>query len=267
MERPKRMARIYFFGGYRQDSLPAGNHALAALATAIQPTKLRVNLWSGCSSDTLLARWQRSTAWIDDFVIPSAERADDDEQEKEDIVVAGYSMGAHLALRFAVELMERPKGAEPLKKVYLFAPDPKSRECRMDHGDKARHEKSAYEEAQEFWQLLGPPGAMFIAKVRFLAQQIGGGSVFAVYSKDDEVAEWDGNVSELVELGRLLINCVEASTTKPITFGDNLQVMLNPSAARSEIWIHDQLFEMVSAQRRGEDTEPGAEAAEPTETR
>lgn len=233
------MAHIFFFGGFRQASLPVGTGALAALAKCDRPsTNVSINLWRGNTLDAISARWSRATRWLRNL---------NEAAVTERIVIAGYSMGAHLAVRFAAELIERQR-SRAIDNVFLFAPDPKFRECALDAHCKSNGDTSAFGEAQQFWQTDGIPGAEFAAKLRFVGTEIGHGRIFATYSADDEVAEWSDNVKRLLDESAPLPGTFVAVTIGDIAnIGDRLQTRLDPAAAASETWIHEQLFENVTA--------------------
>jgi hypothetical protein len=228
------MKSIFYFGGYRQSALPC-HGAVSAIFEAFKPVReSKINLWRDDPADTLLARRKRSRLWLEKHVPIDNE-----------IIIAGYSMGAHLAAKFALDLIVHGRKFDQL---YLFAPDPKFHESEFDRWDKKCSPTSAFDEAKELWQCDSAPGEDFSLGVRFVGEQIEKERVVVVYCEADEVAVWQENVERFTSLlaGSCTIFPIFAGSK--INIGERMYVHLDPSKASSETWIHDQLFEMVAVE-------------------
>lgn len=221
--------QIIYFGGYRQEAVSRRNGALGALRAVYKPSKTWENLWQ---SDSLAQRWRRATEWLG--VLPKPER----------FIVAGYSMGSHLAVRFALQMMLMERRIDG---IYLFAPDPKFRICQEDRNDKDRGDASAYEEACELWQSSRSPGAEMTATSCGVARKVREvrkvGEVWITYSKLDKTSEWSENVEYFV---RDLTRLARFSRVgkKPAPIGERLMVSITESGD-----VHKQLYHQVRRTR------------------
>ena len=102
------------------------------------------------------------------------------------IHLLAISMGCHVAVHSAITSWVEPR----LVGLDLVAPDPKYRPCARDRVEAQRGERSAFDDARELWlaESAGPP---FTAALGRVAASV---PCRVVYSRDDEVAEWPGNV-------------------------------------------------------------------------
>ena len=125
--------------------------------------------------ETLSDRLDRFVTWLDHE--PAGHHRS--------IHVLAYSMGCHVAVRFAGELgpHHRVVGFD------LIAPDPKYRTGEMDRIEAARGERSAFDQARELWNGRRP-GPAFTAALRAVAAT---SPCRVVFSRADEVAEWHEN--------------------------------------------------------------------------
>src|SRR5579862_3354646 len=161
-------------------------------------------------SDSLITRWhrlQRHFVWLLD--------------SGADVHILAYSLGCHLAVKFASELQKQKRNT--IKSFKLIGPDPKFRPNDLD-----AIEPSAQEQVRELWSPSSPADS-FCAKLRGISEATKG-QVRIIYSEDDNVALWEGNTEILKR------RCPDGKNFewKP----SNEQ----PGKACSEFWIHYQLF-------------------------
>ena len=209
---------IFFIGGFRQSSLGSvglfdgsGKHILEFESAFINLNK--------ANNDSLKSRWERVKLWL---INPKF--------TEQDSVIIGYSMGCHLAVKFASELLSRRP--PPNRSVYLLAPDPKYRETQLDENSP----ESAYREAQELWETNEAPGNRFERELTDVQKHY---PVYIAACNMDEVAEWTENVEFLLK------NFAATMVTNRETahIGKMLEVDLSPVHACSETWIHEQMYE------------------------
>jgi len=217
-----------FFGGFRQDMVePPGGVFKSWIEGLGAVNESIMNLWSG-NGDSLQRRWTSAEAAV---------RRIHDLTAK--VHVLGYSMGCHLAVKFALDLFAAGTGNVSFGDVYLIAPDPKFIRNELD--DKDGPESSAFEEAKTLWGTRDAPGEAFARTLQALPSQLGS-VVNLVYSEADSVAQWKDNVA------RLRIECGDPhqfhwteAWIGDVTDG-RVHCKLIPPDASDEFWVHDQLF-------------------------
>lgn len=125
----------FYFDGFCKSELEKRPNALSAwLKTTSELSELVINRRID-KSDSLKTRWCRAKKLIDRFC----------DRQVTTIRILGYSMGCHLAVRFADELIATA-GVRDFC-LWLIAPDPKFRHNELDESELP----SAYQEAHEFW--------------------------------------------------------------------------------------------------------------------
>lgn len=174
--------------------------------------------------ESLKSRWRRLRAtqlslWTD----------------KTDIHILGYSLGCHLAVKFAAEaaIIKR------VKELVLIAPDPKFQRNLLDD------EEFAYEQATELWHSAGCPGDDLCLNLRSVSEEIEQ-KIHVIYSEDDTVALWKDNVEIMKrKCGGDRFQWSNVTVSNPAE-NDWFRVQLEPSKARGEFWIHEQVFTNVT---------------------
>jgi pimeloyl-ACP methyl ester carboxylesterase len=209
-----------FFGGFHQSELDAGPNAFSAWIDHCHErgvTTVVLNMRMG-RSDSLSSRWRRFNAMHHSLW-----------SSTDDVFILGYSMGCHLAVKFAAET----EVAERVSELSLIAPDPKFRPNVLDA------EESAYEQAKELWDTDGYPGDSLCLHLNRAAAKVP--TVHILYSPEDEVASWEGNAEIMMRKCDPRFHLSETAVGTPAK-NDWFQVQLEPSNARGEFWIHEQLF-------------------------
>jgi hypothetical protein len=173
-----------FFGGFLQkESAPqSADEPLGSFYQAY-PARRWLNqgeFWNGRESDILTKRWDRALTLLRSSRRPSR------------VSILGYSMGCHLAVRFAWACMRLRVAID---RLILLAPDPKFCETPLDRDPQGRN---AYSEARTLWS-VGDPGNAFVGTLRTVKARRG---IVYAYSKRDTIALWRNNVEHLPrELG------------------------------------------------------------------
>jgi hypothetical protein len=180
--------------------------------------------------DSLCSRWRRARGWIDQS------------SGQGDVVrVMGYSMGCHLAVKFADEA----RSTRTVRDIWLIAPDPKFRENILDKIDPP----SAFEQAQDLWGTCEAPGKAFCAAVKRLSES--GHQIRVVCSRADTVAGWEGNVEVMrSECEKDRCCWYEVAVGEGVECG-GITFRLDPKRAEGENWVHSQLFTMARKARGG----------------
>lgn len=182
MTRPPNLC--VFFGGFLQEeSTPESTDDPLGPFYEAHPTPgwtHQGQFWNGQNTDTLAKRSERALTLLRASRRPSV------------VSILGYSMGCHLAVRFACRCARLQI---PIDRLILLAPDPKFKETVLD---REPQERNAYREVGSLWR-SNDPGRCFVAALRSVRTLRG--MVFA-YSKCDKIAQWRGNVEHLPrELG------------------------------------------------------------------
>ena len=171
-----------FFGGFRQDE-PRALKAEFYRSFAIRRGTARVETHLNFSSwKSLSRRWKSARKFLSVH------------ERLGSVEIAAYSMGVHLAVRFARSCSKR--GAKSIR-LTLVAPDPKYIESALDRRDQARN-ANAYVDAEEFWK-SGVPGMEIERVLGQLGSTIQGVCVCSPY---DPVAVWPGNVERFVDMAK-----------------------------------------------------------------
>lgn len=199
--------KVVFFGGFRQ-----GEVAMTVFKGKSNADLIHLNLWCG-GGDTLVARMRRAMGILDEADLSSR------------FIVVGYSMGCHLALRFAQRL-----AGQQVRQLGLIAPDPKIKRTNLDDVDTFAGNRSAYDEACDLWQ-SDRPGLAFEKAMKELGPLPR--RPILRYCTSDEVAEFDGNVERLTEVDGWDIVEVPLATLR------ELDVHV------SEHWVHDAMVGMI----------------------
>ncbi len=160
-------------GGYRGRQAE-GSGPLARLGLG-RPTIW--NEWAG-PGDSLSDRVDRLLGW-------NADRRD----ASMPVHLLALSMGCQVAVRVGEHL-------EAVGEVVLVAPDPKARPVKRDSEETAVGVVSAFEEAQALWDGAAVPARPFTEALVVLAARAT--RLRVICCRTDGVAEWDGNVDELV---------------------------------------------------------------------
>jgi hypothetical protein len=176
-------------------------------------------------TELLTDRWKRLeklSPWL----------SDDDA----DIHVLAYSLGCHLAVRFATELI---RDIQRIRSFWLIAPDPKFQDNEYDRSDPP----SAYGEAHTFWGGADSPGHYFCERLARISKAKQEQEIQVIYSKADAVARWiddneKGNVQKMQE------NCPDCDWIEvraPLAI-DLIQNNLQPAQEPGDVSVHQQLF-------------------------
>lgn len=228
-----------FFGGFRQGQLSPESNAFSSWAQTLDTLdECLVNLWNGSDEDLLVRRWERMEPHLQRLA-----------KKRLTVHVLGYSMGCHLAVKFAHELRAVCGDRAELRSAYLIAPDPKFKESDLD-----RTGASAYDEAARLWQTAQEPGRSFAARLRTLPGH-SNASIHVLYCKRDSIALWKGNVQTLkADYGANGLDWHEASVDVGAGIDEVFRWKLAPADALSESWIHEQLFNKTTLVPPGERT-------------
>jgi hypothetical protein len=135
------------------------------------------NNWAG-PGDSLSRRVDRLLEW-------NTARRD----RSTPVHLLALSMGCQVAVRVGQDL-------EAVDDVVLVAPDPKARPVKRDVEETAVGVVSAFEEAQALWGGVAVPARPFTEALVALAARAR--RLRVICCRTDGVAEWDGNVDELV---------------------------------------------------------------------
>jgi hypothetical protein len=134
-------------------------------------------------------------------------------------------------------------GKNGASSLTLIAPDPKYKRNPRDRIE------SAYDEAKQLWHTKKKPGKKFTSKLKKIIENFGNDKFRVVYSKLDTIATWPGNVAKMhTDLGGNgnwhEIKVAGNSSPK------DLPIKLEPTQAKNEHWIHEQLFEKLATPAR-----------------
>jgi hypothetical protein len=211
-----------FFGGFHQRRLEGPNAFSVWIDHHIQQSDVRgvvLNMRMG-NSDSLRSRWRRFSATH--FSLWSS---------NEVFCILGYSMGCHLAVKFAAE----PSFGQRVMQLCLIAPDPKFRPSVLDT------DESAYEQARELWDSAGCPGDDLCNALNTVTERPTS-PIQVIYSEHDTVALWEGNAEILKRRCDGKSFQWTHATINQEAQHEWFRVQLQPSEARGEFWIHEQLF-------------------------
>jgi hypothetical protein len=217
-----------YFGGFRQNKFKEACNAFSEWVKQFSGRSnltLLLNLWLGNTKDTLRTRWERFASHLPRLCASEA-----------DVYVLSYSLGCHLAVRFAADALLRDR----VRSLDFVAPDPKF--CRTPPDN---HETpSAFDEAKEFWGTDGRPGDCFSDNLEKLVTPGSNPRVHLLCSEEDEVAVWKDNVELIERRFPNAFNWYKVSVGKDRSNGrdSRWEVKLCPGQASSEFWIHEQLF-------------------------
>lgn len=212
----------FYFDGFCKSELEKRPNAFSSwLETTPDPLELVIN-GRMSEKDSLKSRWRRAKSWVNRL----SQRPDTT------IRILGYSMGCHLAVKFAAKLPAKRVGD-----LWLIAPDPKFRPTDLDK----LKSPSAYKEAQDLWDTDGLPGDRFCSNLKRLSQLV----IHVIYSRGDPVAVWDGNVKMMKHRCKGKegdgFQWHDVRINSPARVG-GVTFRLRPKKASSEFWIHQQLF-------------------------
>jgi pimeloyl-ACP methyl ester carboxylesterase len=207
-----------YIDGFEQSRLGDEPNAFSEWRNHFVQDENTVLIINQCLGDSLKNRWERLQKRL---------AALSDEVH---FYILAYSVGCHLAARLAIDLRER------IKSFVLIAPDPKFRTNDLDDIQSP----SAFNQVKVLWEPLLDPSERFCAKLNALSENV---KVEIVYSKDDEIALWDGN-TEIMEQRCRGDGFVwsEVGTVSMANPSGMFHVGLSPQTACSEFWIHKQLF-------------------------
>ena len=220
----------FYFDGFWKSELGKTPNALSAwLETTSDLSEAMINCRIN-ASDSLRRRWDRANALLDRIR----------KRRGAAIRILGYSIGCHLAVKFACGLAEKRRAKHI--DLWLLAPDPKFVSNVLDE----REPPSAYGEAQELWNTHKSPGKRLCSALNHLSGLTDEGQIEVIYSTGDTVALWEGNAELMNERcggDRLRWSPVAINSTTTI---GGVTFRLRPRRASSEYWIHQQLFTMAS---------------------
>jgi hypothetical protein len=228
--RPPTRVCIYIDGFCRSDlTRHAGAFSEWRRAHVADGPKLIINQKAD-DTDSLRARWgrlQSLSSWL--------------RKTKAEVHILAYSIGCHLAVRFAVEQLGQPRRGSNIRCLDLLAPDPKFRHNGLDENESS----SAYDQVAEFWAPCKQPGECLCTHLLDFSQRSPRAKIHIVYSEDDEVALWERNTrimktrcaaEKRIEWSRVAVR-TEDSRQK-----GHFRVKLDLRSACSEFWVHEQLF-------------------------
>lgn len=228
-----------FFGGFwppDESTFPGAYASWVATRGSLDDCILNL---ASKDQDSLLDRWRRAERALEHY-----------RDEPVHLYILAYSMGCHVALKCAETPRRESRNKVLIKSVDLIAPDPKFIETELDRYDERVHGiASPYQQACSLWGPTEVPGEAFVSALKRLPL------ARVVCSRRDTVAPWTTSAKRLHEGSGENTKWAHVPIGESVQFDGVCTCHLDPSQARHEHWIHEQLFtNTIFLPTRGQDS-------------